>query len=88
LLHQQQICSKISRPDCAMRDMRGHAAVSITGRSSHTIAAILASLFEPPLGFTQQFVIPGLSAAKRPESIFQRPVFMGSGCAACGVAPE
>jgi hypothetical protein len=33
-------------------------------------------------------VIPGRGDAASPESIFQRPVFMDSGLAAFGVAPE
>jgi hypothetical protein len=34
------------------------------------------------------FVIPGRRATAKPESIFQRPVFMDSGSAPFGRAPE
>jgi len=36
----------------------------------------------------QQFVIPGRRAATNPEAIFQRLVFLDSGFAAGGGAPE
>jgi hypothetical protein len=42
----------------------------------------------PRAGFAQEFVIPGRRAAANPESIFQRLVFMDSGFAPFGRAPE
>jgi hypothetical protein len=40
------------------------------------------------VGFAQEFAIPGRRAAASPEPIFRRPVFMGSGFASFGRAPE
>jgi len=40
------------------------------------------------LAFTDPVVIPGRRVAANPEPIFQRPVFLDSGFAAVGCAPE
>src|SRR6266851_4217071 len=48
----------------------------------------LAGGKERVIKLTPSFVIPGCREAAGPEPMFQRPVFMGSGLAAFGRAPE